>query len=287
MARSRATRIALGVTLTVALVVGAKAARTYQRVRASFHAPHQASAPSDATDFVRTALRTSSGVALDAWAHSGHNGATVVFAHGARSTGLSFSPEARALGNAGYGTLLVDMPGCGGSGGDATWGRDAQLALTAAIDHVAGQGASRIGVLGFSMGSSVAAHVASVDPRVRAVVLSGAFTNVRDEIAYEYRAWGPITSRPALAAAEHEGLAFDALRTTDVIASLAPRPLLVVAGSRDEVVPLPMARALFERAGEPKAIDVIEGAGHGDYARVAGDAYLERLRRFFDDALLH
>jgi putative redox protein len=48
----------------------------------------------------------------------------------------------------------------------------------------------------------------------------------------------------------------------DHVGEIAPRPLIIIHGSEDDVVPLSHARRMFEKAGEPKELKVIEGAGH-------------------------
>ena len=225
-------------TLVLALsVIGTKAyrtctatsaRRTTKRTRAG--AAEASAAGADR----RVALRTPSGVPIEAWALPSRNGATIVYAHGSQARGMDLAPEALALGATGYGALLVDMPGYGGSSGKPTWGVEAAAALSAAVQHVAV--GERVGVFGFSLGSCAAAHVAATTPRVAAVVLAGAFTNVRDQLAYEYRSWGPVTELAAASADRAEGLEFDALRTSDVIGAIAPRPLLLVEGQDDPVV---------------------------------------------------
>ena len=46
------------------------------------------------------------------------------------------------------------------------------------------------------------------------------------------------------------------------IAKIAPRPLLIVHGTADDVVKVANARDLFQAAAEPKKLVLIEGAGH-------------------------
>jgi fermentation-respiration switch protein FrsA (DUF1100 family) len=160
--------------------------------------------------------------------------------------------------------------------------------VRAGVDFVAAQPGVRdgaIGAYGFSMGSSVLAHEAAADGRVHAVVLAGAFTTLENELTYEWKKWGPITSAPAIWEARRRGTAFDDLRSADVVGAIAPRPILFIAGTVDPVVSLADARALYDAAGDPKQIDVIEGAGHGGYMAVAGDAYVARLRAFFDGTI--
>ena len=55
-------------------------------------------------------------------------------------------------------------------------------------------------------------------------------------------------------------------------------------GEHDEIIPLEMARRLFTAAPEPKAFEVIPGAGHNDTYVVGGQAYFETLARFVREA---
>jgi pimeloyl-ACP methyl ester carboxylesterase len=263
---------------------------TYRRIEGGLRAaPRVDEKPSALVDVLRDVrLSTPSGLAIAAWYVPSQNGAAIVYLHGSMGDRRTLLAEAMALQSAGYGALLLDAPGFGASEGHVTWGRDAQDAVSAAIDFVASQPevqGGRIGAVGSSMGTSVVAHVAARDPRIRAVVLEGAFTTLDEQLAYEFRRWGPATRLPAVWACERAGIAFDQLRTTEVIARLAPRPQLFVAGDRDPIVPLEMTRSLYDLAGDPKELAVIAGADHGGYARVEGPAYYQRVRAFFDRAL--
>ena len=262
---------------------------TYRSVAAPLSAPPGAidKPAALAADLRDVRLRTPSGLAIAAWYLPSRNGAAIVYLHGSRGDRRTLLPEAVALWNAGYGALLLDAPGFGESEGRVSWGRDAQDAVSAALDFVAAQPPvhGRIGAVGSSMGTSVIARVTASDARIRAIVLEGAFTTLEDQLAYEFRRWGPVTRLPAVWACERAGIALDQLRTTDVIARVAPRPQLFVAGDHDETVPLDMTRSLYDLAGQPKELHVVAGADHGGYSRVEGPAYAARLRRFFDDAM--
>ncbi len=50
-------------------------------------------------------------------------------------------------------------------------------------------------------------------------------------------------------------------------------PVLVVSGTADDRTPLEEARALFERAPQPKRFWAVEGAGHIDLERHDPDRY--------------
>src|SRR4051812_3312767 len=72
------------------------------------------------------ALTTAEGTRVHGWLLPSRNGAAIVYVHGSPSDRSGLLPEARALARAGYGALLLDVPGHGESGGKATWGAEAR-----------------------------------------------------------------------------------------------------------------------------------------------------------------
>lgn len=69
---------------------------------------------------------------------------------------------------------------------------------------------------------------------------------------------------------------------TDVVKDLSPRPLLLLHGAADEILPDACSRDLYRRAREPKQITLYPGCGHGlDACREAVDrdllAWLEAV----------
>lgn len=58
-------------------------------------------------------------------------------------------------------------------------------------------------------------------------------------------------------------------------------PVLVLHGTRDEIIPFWHGRKLYAAAPEPKTLFPIESGTHFDYAYVAGENYLETYREFF------
>ena len=268
--------LALGV-----LACAVKATRAYRAQAAQFHAPRRIPRKPPGLGLEDVVLDSVHG-----WYAPGHNGAAVVLVHGSPADRMEVLPEATALLQAGFGVLLLDMPGCGESGGAPSWGAATRAAVRGGLDLLVRRApGTRLGLYGFSMGSCIAAQVAAEDARVGAVALAGAFTDIAAQLAHEYRAWGPISARPAVWAARHEGLAVDELDTLRVIPRLAGRPLLLINGSADHLVPPAMSDVLFAAAGEPKDRLVVPGARHGGYAEVMGEAYLARLVSFYRAAL--
>jgi dipeptidyl aminopeptidase/acylaminoacyl peptidase len=285
----RIGRFALLALGLLGLVAGLKAARTYRFERSTF-APRRGPVPRPSDlggiESLRdVSFRSAEGTDLRGWYVPSTNGAAIVFSHGSPADRTNLLPEARSLARVGYGVLLFDYPGHGDSGGAVHWGEPSRAALRAAVDFAAAQpGVVKIGAQGFSMGSTLVAQVAASDPRIGAVVMAGAYTSAEEQLRHQFRSWGPITQLPAvwgsLASAPPEEL-----HTVPFMARLAPRPLLLIAGSADDEVPASMAERLFEAAREPKDLLIIPGSAHGEYLQFGGEGYLRRLRDFYDRAL--
>ena len=230
------------------------------------------------------------GITLRGWFIPSSNGAAVVLAHGTDADRTQLATEAHLLARNGYGVLLFDWPGHGESGGAVTWNVSERAALEAALDFASrapGSDPDRIGVLAFSMGCMIAIQVAARDRRVAALVVEGTFAAADDQVRYAFRHWGFLSQWPALWTARWLGLKPDEQRPKDVIADIAPRPVFVIAGAADDMVPPDQSRVLFDAAREPKSWWLIPGATHGHYAHAAGAAtYENKLIRFYDDALL-
>jgi fermentation-respiration switch protein FrsA (DUF1100 family) len=59
-------------------------------------------------------------------------------------------------------------------------------------------------------------------------------------------------------------------------------PILIVHGTRDEVVPFSMGQRLFRAAAEPKFFFPVEHAGHNNLVEVGGDRLLDHLKSFLE-----
>lgn len=282
-------RAALALLLVALLAVSVVAVRAYRLERAGV-APvrHRVARPEVAE------LRASEdvvfggagGVSFHGWFLPSRNGATIVLTHGSGADRTQVVPQAAALAHREFGVLLFDWPGHGESEGRPAFGEPEREALRSALDLVASrESGGRIGVFGFSLGAWVAAQVAPFDPRVGAVVLEGAPTDLVEQTRYEFRRWGPFTQWPALLALRGTGI-WHGPYPLETLPRLAPRPLLIVHGAEDATVSPAMAEQMFRAAREPKQLWIVPGAGHEDAWAVAREEYEERLVAFFTDALL-
>jgi putative redox protein len=179
---------------------------------------------------------------------------------------------AEELGKRGYATLLFDFSGNGESEGDF-----ADISLTgqindlkSSVDFCLGLGFERIIVSGRSFGGTTALCYGGADRRVAGVCTWAApsepfdlFNPRRGQPLVEKGGLVPLTGEQGTVYLRESF--FTDLRQHDVYgqaALLAPRPLLVVHGSSDSVVPPWNARAIYDAAGEPKEIRIVEGADH-------------------------
>jgi len=159
---------------------------------------------------------------------------------------------ARRFCREGLAVLRFDFSGCRESGGQfeetSLTGRTEDL--EDALDFVQKQGYESVGVMGSSLGGTVAVLTAAKDKRVKALVTWATPCHLDDLFQV-----GVIKGL--------EKLRQDVSKYNVVKAVKEVRcPILIIHGSLDEQVPLSHAEVLYENANEPKNIQIIEGANH-------------------------
>jgi len=271
-----------------------------QGVAASFpaHPALGSRTPADVgLSYREVTLTTADDVRLAAWWVPGDNGTAVVLLHGAGSTRTAVLEHAGVLARHGYGVLLLDARGHGGSEGrgmDFGWYGERDVA--AAIDFVQrqpGTTAGRIALVGLSMGGEEAIGAAGVDPRVRAVVAEGATNRVAVDKGYldhfgtrarVQRGIDAITYGVAglLSGAPEPQPLRDAVTASQLDGTRTPF-LLIAAG---EVETEGLAAAYIS-GGAPDAVEVwtVPEAAHVQGLRAEPEAWEDHVVRFLDRAL--
>jgi len=172
----------------------------------------------------------------------------------------------------GFVVFIFNFRGTGTSGGNLDiqgWTRD----LKAIIDYLydlSEVDKSHLSLLGFSDGAAVSVFVASQDKRISSVVTCACpakftflfKTDNRSSVIDHFRSIGAIRDKDFPHSSEEWSGGFRLVSPIKYVAGIAPRPLLVVHGSRDEIVDISHAYELHARAGKPKQLIIVDGAGH-------------------------
>jgi uncharacterized protein len=181
--------------------------------------------------------------------------------------------------------LQFDFRGHGESGpGWVTLGSHERRDVAAAVAFLRSRGLGPIALFGVSMGASIAI-VAAPDLPVAAVVADSAFAELHHPIGNRMREVGyplpGLGSRAIVAAAalRTRSRLPDAIR---YVARLAPRALLVIAPKEDRLISWRQGLRLYEAAGEPKELLVVDEAGHAEAYAVDPEVYRRRVLEFLE-----
>lgn len=241
------------------------------------------------------AFTTSDGIELKGWFIPSHYGrAAVILGHGFTRSRQEMLDVAAMLHRNCYNVLLFDWRAHGESGGErTTFGYKETRDLAAALDYVSarpGVDAERIGVLGRSLGAAIAIRGAAALPQLKAVVADSPFPSLQDSIEIGVRRRGPLGIWPLRPIALYLGTKTigidpDLVRPVDDINAISPRPVLIMHGGCDELVPADTGQRLYAAADEPKFLWYEPDAAHVKLSTRYPAEYEARVVDFFDAAL--
>jgi fermentation-respiration switch protein FrsA (DUF1100 family) len=207
-----------------------------------------------------------------------------------------------ALARHGFAVLTFDMRGAGQSPpAPLSLGYFEQRDVLGAVDYLRSGplaypalGRPRaVGGWGISMGAATLLLAAAREPAIQAVVSDCAYADIIPILERELPRHSGLPSlfTPGVLAAARAlyGIDFYAVRPVDVVARLAPRPVLLIHGSADQYVP-PSDQDQLEVAARavPNAqVDFwrVPGAGHAQSYRTGPTEYVVRVVTFFSSAL--
>ncbi|MGI8758734.1 MAG: alpha/beta hydrolase family protein [Acidimicrobiales bacterium] len=187
---------------------------------------------------------------------------------GAASSGQTYPELAdRLASEAGWTVLTFNFRGTGSSQGNFSLG-GWLVDLRSAVDHLLATGeVGGVWLAGSSTGGSLAICEAGEDDRVRGVAALSARADFDDWAAHPRRFLEHARSIGVVRQGDFPPHMDDwtrelrELRPLTLVAKLAPRPLLLVQGSDDDMVPALDARALADCHGNAE-LRIINGAGH-------------------------
>jgi uncharacterized protein len=231
---------------------------------------------------------TSDGLRLEGWYVPSRNGAAVIAFPGRSGP----QTHARMLARHGYGVLLFDRRGEGGSDGDSNlfgWGGEKDI--YAAVDFLRDRpevDPARVGGIGLSVGGELMLEAAAESDLLAAVVSDGAGTRSLLEDLDDIPSPGKWLGLPFLAAKTSAVAVFSNTapppELTELVPRIAPTPLLLIwapASGGEDMNPI-----YYRLAGRPKAIWAVPEAGHIEGITARPKEYERRVVDFFDQALL-
>jgi fermentation-respiration switch protein FrsA (DUF1100 family) len=216
-------------------------------------------------------FRTEDGLTLAAWFVSAETRPapfTILVFNGNAGNRSFRAPLALALAKADLSVLLFDYRGYGGNAGrpsEAGLAADARGARTY-LEQRRDVDPRRIVYFGESLGTGVAVALALERPPA-ALILRSPYTSMT-ELGQHHYPFLPVRL-----------LLSDRYPSIERIGQIR-RPLLIIAGDRDSIVPPQQSLRFFNAAPEPKRLVMVSGADHNDYALLAGNLLIEEVVRF-------
>jgi len=226
-------------------------------------------------------LRAADDVELFAWflPARGEPRATVLFLHGNAENLSTHFANVAWMPAEGFNVLALDYRGYGASQGTPSLA-GVQLDIDAAMRTLLARPEvepKRVVLFGQSLGGALAIYYGAhgrYRASLSAVVADSAFSDyrsiTREKLAGFFLTW-PFQWLPWLTVD-------DDYSPIAAVGAISPIPLLLLHGDRDTVVPFHHSQKLFERAGAPKDLWIVPGAGH--IQALQDDAVRRRLTGF-------
>jgi dipeptidyl aminopeptidase/acylaminoacyl peptidase len=208
----------------------------------------------------------------------GERPATILHVHGNAGNIESHVGFTDFLPPRGFNLFVFDYRGYGQSGGAAAKRADLIADTHAALDVLLERDdvdPERIGVYGQSLGGAIALNVIADRPEIKTAVIDSSFTSWRAIAGEKIPAGGLLSTL----------MIRDTHRPIDAIARI-DRPLLVVVGTADTIVPAHHGRALAAACAPAELLE-LEGGEHNSlrwtHPELDG-AVIDFYRRQFDSA---
>lgn len=272
LALKAAAVVALGLLLLTAFM--------YVTQRGSLYYPWTGAVADPPPGIEPIELLTDDGLRIGAWfVHSAaagtEAGPAVLVCNGNAGYRAHRLPLAEGLAQRGYHVLLFDYRGYAGNPGSPTEDglrADARAAARVLADRPEVD-PERVAYFGESLGASVCGGLATELPPA-ALILRSPFPSVV-AIGRHHYPYLPIV----------EPLVWDRYPLERQLSESVRVPLMVVVGSRDEIVPPALSRRVYEVAAEPKRFVEVAAAHHNDESLLAGEELLTEVSAFLDEWL--
>ena len=241
--------------------------------------------------FENVYFKTEDGVQIKGWfIPNPSSDKTIILMHGWGMNRGDVFKNTYFLHDLGYNLMYFDFRALGESGGTvSSIGYLEVKDLQAAIQFLKDTrpfACEKIGLYGLSMGGMVAICAAAQNPEIKCVVAEASYYSFRRVVSRWAWVHNKVPYFPLMPIVLHymrRNLAANPERYSPKynIPKIAPRPVFIIHGRYDNLVPAAQAKMLFKCAGEPKEIWLVPGAKHNKCAEVGGYEYKQRLADFY------
>lgn len=193
--------------------------------------------------------------------------------------------------SAGFNLLYFDFRSHGESEGElVTMGYYEVIDFEAAVDFLKREKpalAGKLGVFGLSMGAAVTVMAMPDHPELRCAVLESPFTDYKSVVRQwawnNYRVpYFPLIILTLLILRWRVGeKGVDTYSPIRFVGRIAPRPLFVIGGEKDSLMPEEDVRRLYAAAKDPKQLWIVPEARHAKCYQAGGLEYETRIANFF------
>lgn len=237
--------------------------------------------------------RTADGLTLRGWYLSTKDRRhLIVLVHGLWSSWIEMAALGRDLHQSGFDVLLFDLRGHGQSDPSRVYlGRRERHDIRAVTNWAesAGFPEDRIGWLGYSMGASTLLMEAARNPRIHAAVIDSAYGDLpkilNDQLSKHSGLPAWFNPGILLAARYCYGVRTDDLIPIRYARAWGQRPLLLIHGECDSIVPVNQAQQLAEAVGSSCRTVTLPGVDHVQAYQSDPENYVKLVGRFFNSTL--
>lgn len=236
--------------------------------------------------FEEVAFAAEDGQTLRGWFVPGDplREAAILLVHGGGGDRRDYLRHVPLFHAAGWPVLLFDCREQGASDGQGlgvSFGAREHRDVSSAVAWLGEtHGYERIGALGTSQGGASVILAAARDPAIDVVIAENPFAHLDDLIDFGARELPALVRWPLARFVRWRTYGTDP-QPIDVVARIAPRPLLILHGLDDEVIEFEQSERLYAAAGEPKGLWLAPGARHTQAYDVHPHEYAQRVLGFF------
>lgn len=233
-------------------------------------------------------FRSDDGIKLSAWMIPAPNSRkAVIVCHGVGASKSIFIGVLPFLHRAGYNVLMFDFRGHGESEGHSiSYGVHESRDVEAAVKYLAASKRyDQIVAYGFSMGgASVLLSIPRL-PELSGVIVDSTFARFKPLVAQQFPFLPPAVANAVVEVSSfysnlEVGVKIRDIEPREAIGKLSPRPIFIIHGLNDGLIPPTQARANYQAAGPRKELWLVPRARHCECRAVNEPVYEKKVTAF-------